>query len=118
MTLRWRTIARCAGLLAVVGWSITACSGHEKQTTRAERDAVRRAKAEQLASMPPIRHTYRLEAGELIVIDVPIVAPGGFADSQKCFLWRDIEFQTASLQCPSESGADLPDINDSPTSQP
>lgn len=39
--------------------------------------------------------TIKLDSGEMVVVDLP--------DYQRCYVWRDIEFKTASLQCPSDA---------------
>lgn len=94
--------------LLLVVLFLPACSGSPEQgSSIAQRKATRRAAAERLANREPTRHTYPFGNGELVVMDVPIVAQGGFADSQKCFLWRDAEFKTASLQCPNDSLGEL-----------
>jgi hypothetical protein len=61
-------------------------------------------------TQPPKRTVYRFENGELVVLDIATVVDGGFADTQKCFLWRDTQIGAASLQCPGSASADLPDI--------
>lgn len=63
----------------------------------------RRNDAIAISKQPPQQTSHQLRNGELIVLDVPVVVAPGFSDVQKCFLWRDSEFKTASLQCPSEA---------------
>lgn len=78
---------------------LASCSEpHERATLRVDR--------KKAADQAPKRSVYRFESGELVVLDVPTTI-GGYADSQKCFLWRDQEFKAASLQCPNDSPGDL-----------
>lgn len=56
---------------------------------------------EQALAQTPAPRTYRYAEGELKVFEVPIRA-GRMVDRQTCILWRDSEFRTASLQCPSD----------------
>lgn len=51
----------------------------------------------------PDSRAYQVRSGELIVIDVPIGGNARYSESQKCFVFRDTEFRTASMQCPNES---------------
>jgi hypothetical protein len=83
-------------LLLLAALLLAACDSGKPLPNRASRKQAAQAAADQ----QPARHVYRFDSGELHVLDVNTVT-GGFADSQKCFLWRDSEFKTASLQCPS-----------------
>jgi hypothetical protein len=91
---------------------LCSCSGQpEHSASREQKMAERRAKAERLAKQPPKQITYRFDNGELVVIDIATVGDGGLQDSQKCFLWRDAEFKTASLQCPSDTAGVIGDMS-------
>jgi hypothetical protein len=59
----------------------------------------RNADAEVLLSRTPESRTYRFESNELKVIEVPVKDASGFVDIQRCFVWRDQEFKTATLSC-------------------
>ena len=50
----------------------------------------------------PATSRHPLEGGELHVINVPVSARGRHTEHQTCFIWRDQEFKTASLQCPND----------------
>lgn len=90
---------------------LVGCSGEVHQDdARATKRAAQQQAARALADQPPKVKVYRLDAGELTVIDTATVSEGGFPDSQKCFLWRDSEYRTASLQCPAAASGDLPDV--------
>lgn len=81
---------------------LVACSDTPERSVRVNRKQA----AQSLADQPPKRSVYRFESGELTVLDIATTV-GGYADSQRCFLWRDAEFRTASLQCPNDSPGDL-----------
>ena len=80
------------------------CSDSPQEKPRVQR----KVDAQALADQPPKRKTYQFEEGQLVVLDIATVGPRGVADSQKCFLWRDAEFRTASLQCPNDSPGEDP----------
>jgi hypothetical protein len=81
-----------------------------ERDVKAEKRAHRLEAARTAAAQLPKRTVYRFDDGELVVLDIATVVDGGFADTQKCFLWRDTQMGTASLQCPASASADLPDI--------
>lgn len=97
-----RAFAAALLLLLIVG-----CSDNPKPTER-EREADRRAKAEAFVSKAPRQWRYQLPDGELIVVDVNTLADGAYGFTQKCFIWRDKQFNTASLQCPADVSGDDP----------
>jgi hypothetical protein len=49
-----------------------------------------------------VQTTHNIERGELVVMEVPITGSKRITEHQTCFLWRDSEFKTASLQCPND----------------
>lgn len=55
--------------------------------------------AEAVLSKTPVPRTYRIDGSELKVIDVPVKDASNFVDVQRCFVWRDAEFKTATLSC-------------------
>lgn len=90
--MRWVLV-----LLLVAG-----CSGDPDPTlrnARAEKVKARAKAAEAVLSVTPQPRTYRLDAGELKVLDVPAADSSGFLETHKCFVWRDIEFKTSSISC-------------------
>lgn len=59
-----------------------------------------RAEAAELAlSRTPDVRTYRIDGNELKVFEVPVKDSSNFVDIQRCFVWRDQEFKTATLSC-------------------
>lgn len=49
--------------------------------------------------------SYRFDGSELKVIEVPVKDGSGFVDMQRCFVWRDAEFKSATLSC-----GQMPDV--------
>ena len=79
---------------------LAACSS-EAESPKVTHKQERKEKAEAIARKTPVPRTYQIDGHQLMVVDVPS-ADGGFVDVQKCFVWRDAEFKTASMQCPGE----------------
>lgn len=55
--------------------------------------------AEAALNRSPDVRTYHLDGSELKSIEVPVKDSSGFVDSQRCFVWRDQEFKTATISC-------------------
>ncbi len=89
----------------VIGCSRVGATADAAVDPASAKRAARVQRAQELAAQPPKVTRHRMESGELQVIEVPTVGAGGFADSQRCFLWRDSEYRTATMQCPADSGA-------------
>lgn len=82
-------------LLAVV--LLAACSS---EPDKPRRTAVQRTEAVEAAlAKTPVPRTYRLDAGELRVVEVPVRVGTKFADLQRCFIFRDFEFKSTSISC-------------------
>lgn len=95
-----KTLSLCALAVSLAGCTENAPVKPVK--TRASRVA----DAETVVSKTPVPRTYRINGNELLVIDVPTRDSLGFVENQKCFVWRDAEYKSASMQCPAGS-ADL-----------
>jgi hypothetical protein len=84
-------------LAAVAGCSDAA--GDERRTARAEQ----LKRAQERATLPPAVRAQVLERGEFIIIDTPVRSVGAQVERQTCFVWRDFEYKTASMQCPADA---------------
>lgn len=87
---------------------LAACGAAEaerpRRTTKERQEA-----AEVLLQRAPVPRVYRYAEGELRVLEVPVKdATGGFVDLQRCFLWRDTEFRSATVSCSYERDVLLP----------
>lgn len=82
-----------ASAVVLAGCSDTAAEKPRK--TRQERNA----EAEIRLSKTPESRSYRFDGNELKVIEVPVKDFTGHVDIQRCFVWRDQEFKTATLSC-------------------
>lgn len=69
--------------------------GHPPKLSKKQRAEA----AETALSKNPEVRTYRLDGNELKSIEVPVKDASGFVDSQRCFVWRDQEFKTATISC-------------------
>lgn len=79
---------------------LTSCSDPAADKKyRAERVAKRMEAADAILSKTPVPRSYRIDGNELKVIDVPIKDGSGYLDNQRCFVWRDAEFKSATLSC-------------------
>lgn len=88
--------------------AVVACSEAKPQGSRSTRQE-RIAGAERAVSATPEPRTYRIDGHQLLVLDFPVKDSAGFLDRQRCFVWRDAEYRTASLSCTPGEPAALPD---------
>lgn len=95
-------------LLVAVG--LAGCGDPAPPTTSA-RAAQRQERAEKALSTTPVPRSYRFDGNELKVIEVPVKDGSGFVDSNRCYIWRDQEFKTASISCESRPEIALSDSN-------
>ena len=79
---------------------LASCSVKPDADDRAERRAKREAAAAAHVAKPPTAREHAMENGALVVLDVP-TTDGYSKDRQKCFVWRDSQFRTANITCPS-----------------
>ena len=92
-------------VLAVALLLLLGCSPQEKPVTA--KKAERIANAEAILRANPQPRSYDIKGNQLLVIDVPTSQGMGYVDSQKCFVWRDAEYKTTTMQCPNDSPGDL-----------
>lgn len=77
-------------------------SDQSEQTARAERRAKREQAALDHIKQPPAVKTHAVGAHQLITVEIPVADRAGRSlGQQTCFVWRDTEFQAATLSCPS-----------------
>lgn len=85
-------------LLAAV---VTGCSEAPASVAKPS-SPERRAAAEAALSKTPAARTYTIGEHQLLVFNVPVKTIGGMVEYQRCMVWRDREFRTATLSCPSD----------------
>lgn len=80
---------------------VVVLAGCGDEPAKPRRTPAERAEAAELKlQRTPIPRVYRYGDGELRVLEVPVKdTTGGFVDMQRCFLWRDEAFKTATLSC-------------------
>lgn len=91
-------------VLLLFAGSLLGCSdapaGNQKRSAQDRREA-----AEAAFAKTPQPRSYRFDGNELKIIDVPVKDSSGFIDSQRCFVWRDAEFRSATMSC-----GQMPDV--------
>lgn len=86
-------------LIALLTVSLAGCFSEPSKPSAGVR-AERKAAAAAEVAKTPIPRVYRYTDGELRILDVPTASKNGFLESNRCFIWRDMELKTASLSCP------------------
>ena len=76
---------------------LAACSGESAKPRPTAKD--RQEASDLVLSRTPAARTYRYADGELRVIEVPVKDSSNFVDHQRCFIWRDEAFKTATMSC-------------------
>lgn len=87
-------------LLAVAGCSNN--TGEAPATSKASREK-RLEKSEVALSKTPVPRTYTIQGNQLQVLNIPVLNDSGFVEMQRCVVWRDAEFKTASISCPQQA---------------
>lgn len=70
---------------------------------RRARAEQRQARAEVALGKTPVPRTHGIQGNQLLVIDTPVSDGSGFVENQRCFVWRDQEFKTATMSCPQQA---------------
>lgn len=85
-------------LLLTVSALLGGCGNAEPaRPVKTRKDRLEAAEVE--LGKTPVPRTYRYADGELRVLEVPVRDSSGFVDRQRCFVWRDEAFRTATLSC-------------------
>lgn len=106
--MRFALVVLASTLCAVV----VACGEAKPQGARSSRQE-RVLAAEHAVGQTPVPRVYRVDGNQLLVLDFPVKDAAGFLDRQRCFVWRDAEFRTATLSCtPGEPAALLDKLGD------
>lgn len=107
-----------ACLIAAGLWLIDwfKASGMEQRQRKASWEARQAAKlqaAAAKASSPLQPRVLRAGANEVVVIDVPHVDKLlNDVRHQRCYIWRDAEYRTASISCASDAAIDFSDLQE------
>lgn len=95
-------------LLATI--ALSAC-GKSEPPRRKLSEAEMAAQAERKLAAVPAPREYDVNGHQLIVLQIPVQGYGSTVDFQRCFVWRDKQFQTASMQCEQPPELDLSDLS-------
>jgi hypothetical protein len=90
-------------LLLLIGCSKPEPDRKEKMHARIEA-------AKQVESKTPEPRTYTINGHQLVVVDLSSADSEGYIDEHKCFIWRDVEFRTATMSCSHPDAISGPDI--------
>lgn len=71
---------------------------------------IRQEDAAALAAPPAVRQ-YPVGTHQLLVVKVPVMS-NYILSYQTCFVWRDSEYKSASLQCGNDAGVEWTTEND------
>ena len=94
---------RCARGVALVSLAVLAACAPQDQPT------LRPAQPPPDVSGPLAPRVLHAGNHEVVVLDVPSLGPANLVTTQRCYVWRDTEFRTAAVSCPSEdTGVVLP----------
>lgn len=91
---------------AALGLAVLALVACGKEPSQESRRAARIERANAELAKPATQRVRQVGANELVTVEVPIADQLGFTETQRCFVWRDLEMRTASLSCPQP-----PEIN-------
>jgi hypothetical protein len=86
----------------------------DKPKGRLNPDPKRIAVMELQLSQAPKTRSYKVGAHELMVVDLPVQSGRVFVERQRCFVWRDSEFRTASMSCEADSDLDTDSLDTIP----
>lgn len=86
-------------LILAVGL-LAACGKGPSEQERLANRSVRIERAQKIISKPIEPRVQKVGPNELVTVEVPSADRLGYIDSQRCYVWRDLEFRTASLSCP------------------
>lgn len=84
---------------------LAGCADTDRPTAdaRKARTEQRQARAEVTLSKTPVPRTYTIQGNQLQVLDIPVADSSGFVETQRCMVWRDAEFKTATMSCPQQA---------------
>lgn len=105
---QWHVMAAVLGLAVLA--SLIRGGGVEAQPG-AQPSALDRSVAIQAArervDLPIVPRTLAVGANQVQVVDIPsMVSPRmPLVATRRCYVWRDLEFKTASITCPEDSDA-------------
>lgn len=85
---------RAVALFCALAAALIGCADRDKPAKTPE--------SSPKAPLSVVQTTHDIERGQLVVMEVPITGAKRITEHQTCFLWRDSEYKTASLQCPND----------------
>ncbi len=102
---------RATLVVTIIGSLLAAGCGPSDTERKAEREKNKQRRAAKIAKQlsEPVKATHHaVGPHEIISVAVPYDGGyGSFVEVQRCFIWRDAEFKTSSIACPSPAELDL-----------
>ena len=95
---------KCALLTLILALSACGEKAPPKKT-RADRNL---ANEQALTSLPETREYSSINGHQLLVVKIPVVQYS-LLEYQTCFVWRDKEYKTATMQCEQPPEMDFSD---------
>ena len=89
-----------AAIIVAVCLHLVAC-GDNPKPDRAAKKQERIEQAKGILAKTPQPRTYNFDGNQLVVVGIPLADDHGFIDVQRCYVWRDAEYKTSTLSCPS-----------------
>lgn len=90
-------------LMLLAALVLTGCGESAADAAKKALAARRQVSQEALAKTPEPR-VHDIDGNQLLVIDISVKGVGGFAQTQRCFVWRDVKLKTSDLSCPAAPG--------------
>lgn len=85
-----------------------ACDSKPTTQESKQQRATRVANIAVTVNKPLMPRVLQAGAHELVVLDVPSAQGTTLVERQRCYVWRDAEFKTATISCPGgETSFDL-----------
>lgn len=93
-------------LLITVALILTGCDRPPAESKKQRRTLEeRRAAVAAAVNKAPSQRIHQVDGGEVRVLEIPHAGTMGLiAEKRTCFVWRDREFRTATMACPSDLG--------------
>ncbi len=73
------------------------------------REQDRKTQSKPAAIKPAGESWIQMSGGQMGVVDIPVTSIKGMTERQTCFVWRDTEYKSTSMQCPNDRASYSPD---------
>ena len=84
---------------AIIVALLSGCGDKPPDRTTKKQERIEQSKG--ILAKTPQPRTYNFDGNQLVVVGIPSADDHGFIDVQRCYVWRDAEYKTSTLSCPS-----------------